>query len=163
MATRQKKKPVRMAKKSTPAKSAQAEKPQAEAEPQSEPEATAAPESSDVPDNVVDLDGRRVAQPGDVIEDPAVVFKLCMLESDMEKMQLKQQVVASQANVQISEIIKRRDNDLAGLKIAFDRVKARHTQLREQVEEKYGIPRGAYTYDDELGTIKVNQKAGPLG
>lgn len=152
---RKRKAPVRTVKKnaaSNPAKEkAPVPPPQAKEEP-TVPETPVVPEKKEESSNVIPIN------PKAVIEDPAAVFKLCMLEADMEKVQLKMQLEARQAAEQIQQIIVRRDQNIAKYQSQFQNLRGRHIQFKEHIEEKHGISINHYLYDDELGVFKLNQK-----
>jgi len=112
------------------------------------------PEQESKADNVVPL--RK--DPKAYIEDPAAVFKLCMLESDLQKVQLQMQLAANQAAEQIQQLINKRDKSLASLNGQFQKLRERHIKFREYIEQKHGICIKHYVYDDEVGVFKLNQK-----
>jgi len=111
--------------------------------------------AEEAPDNVVPI-SKSTNEPQAVVEDPASVFKLCMLESDLEKVQLKMQLTANKAAEQIQQIIAARDKQIASLNGQFQKLRERHIQFREYIEQKHGINVKHYLYDDEIGVFRLN-------
>lgn len=109
-------------------------------------------ENRELPDNVVPMPSP--PEGPEFVEDPVAVFKLCMLEADMQKIQLQQQLEAKHATEQIAALIARRDASLTALQAQFEKTRRRHVTLKEHVEEKYKINLKKYVYDDEVGAFK---------
>ena len=92
-----------------------------------------------------------------IINDPANVFKLAMLENEIEKIQLQYQLSLKHIDEQATALVIKKNQLSAQFNLNFKELKSRHSAHKEYIEEKHKIGLAGYIYDDELGILRKRE------
>lgn len=89
----------------------------------------------------------------DTIEDPASMYRMALLDTQVAALQHKRNYLELHYNLQLQNTQKKMSTDLAAIDAEVKGIKKQYKEQKDYIEEKYGIALKSYNYNDETGVL----------